>query len=421
MHVNNECTETYTNFMLQAETFYHVLSMTQTEEQFLSIIDTFVWSLTQVIDNLDILRTKILFPKNEKSKAAEVRLKVTITKPSFIHEIRILQYNFNNLMWEMLLAYENNTIEIIKEQSLPISLQNESFNIINNDIIKYVINDLSRSVVNRSEHFGFNRMTVFAEQNRSFNLHVIAIVCHGYYRNQDSEDTKGLSYSIKAILTYACFSISVVTLVFSIMMNRKFDLSSSIAGSNMENISISLIASNILFMIGSYTSQITYVCYTIGVFRHYLWLSVFSFMLISVLYIAKNLTSMKSGNKTIKQAGTLTRRVLTVTGLIIPLLFVAPAVILDQFNVADLSVGYGNSVCFPNIYPANLIFFTGPVVFSTVINCVVLFRVIFQVCLLRMEIRHLFKSSSFKDAKLFLRLVLLSGIFWFTGLLSWYF
>lgn len=420
MQVNNECTdlETYTNFRLTVETFYLVSSMTMTKEQFLSIIGTYIWSFTQVVENLDIHSTRILFPKKEKSKASEIRLEVMITKPSFIDEIRTVQYNVNNFMWKMVFAYENNTSVITKEQDLPTSLQNESLIIINNDIIKYTINNLNRNIIERSGHLDCNRMTVIAEQNTSLNLHVKDIVCHEYHIKKDLGDIKGLSYSIKAILTYACFSISIVALVFSATMNRKYKLSSTVAGSNMENLSISLIASNILFMIGSYASQITYVCYTIGVFLHYLWLSVFSFMMITVLYIAKNLTSMKSGNKTIKQAGTETRRVLTVIGLMIPLLFVAPAVILDQFNIANLSVGYGNSVCFPNIYPANLIFFTGPVVVSTVINCVVLFRVIFQVCLFRMEMRHLLKSSSFQDAKLFLRLAILSGIFWVTGLLS---
>ncbi|CAG2248668.1 unnamed protein product [Mytilus edulis] len=420
MQVNNECTdlETYTNFRLTVETFYLVSSMTMTKEQFLSIIGTYIWSFTQVVENLDIHSTRILFPKKEKSKASEIRLEVMITKPSFIDEIRTVQYNVNNFMWKMVFAYENNTSVITKEQDLPTSLQNESLIIINNDIIKYTIINLNRNIIERSGHLDCNRMTVIAEQNTSLNLHVKDIVCHEYHIKKDLGDIKGLSYSIKAILTYACFSISVVALVFSVTMNRKYKLSSTVAGSNMENLSISLIASNILFMIGSYASQITYVCYTIGVFLHYLWLSVFSFMMITVLYIAKNLTSMKSGNKTIKQAGTETRRVLTVIGLMIPLLFVAPVVILDQFNIANLSVGYGNSVCFPNIYPANLIFFTGPVVVSTVINCVVLFRVIFQVCLFRMEMRHLLKSSSFQDAKLFLRLAILSGIFWVTGLLS---
>lgn len=124
MQVNNECTdlETYTNFRLTVETFYLVSSMTMTKEQFLSIIGTYIWSFTQVIENLDIHSTRILFPKKEKSKASEIRLEVMITKPSFIDEIRTVQYNVNNFMWKMVFAYENNTSVITKEQDLPTSL-----------------------------------------------------------------------------------------------------------------------------------------------------------------------------------------------------------------------------------------------------------------------------------------------------------
>ncbi|CAG2189833.1 unnamed protein product [Mytilus edulis] len=330
-----------------------------------------------------------------------------------------MERNLNNLMLNMFLTYDNNTIELIKEQNLPLIMQNESFGRINDDVIEGIVKNLSRNSVNLSisEHFGCNKISVLAEPIELFNIQVIDIVCHEYHGNLDSNESGELS-SIKAILTYLCFSVSVVALVFSLIMSRKFDRSSSIAGSNTENISISLICSYVLFVIGGFLSKTTILCYTVSVILHYLWLSVFSFMLISVLYIAKNLTSMKSSNRTIKQKGTFTRRVLMVTALLIPVVFVVPAVILDQLNVANLSIGYGNSGCFPYRYPAFLIFLSGPVVLLTAIKFAVLFAVIIQLCLLQMESKHIIKSSNFRHAKLVLRFVLLSGTLMVMGFLS---
>jgi hypothetical protein len=41
-----------------------------------------------------------------------------------------------------------------------------------------------------------------------------------------------------------------------------------------------------------------------------------------------------------------------------------PAVFLDIHGAAYLSSGYGKQPCFPHIFPANLIFFSGPVLLS---------------------------------------------------------
>ncbi|VDI41753.1 Hypothetical predicted protein [Mytilus galloprovincialis] len=374
-----------------------------------------------MIEFVKVTRTAVRLPQGDTSNVAEVRLDVTITKPSFIHEIKSMEQNLSNLMWNMFLTYDNNTIEIIKEQNLPLTMQNESFGRIFRGLeIKNIVKDLSRNSVNlsKSEHIGCKRISVLAGQIELFKIQVMDIVCHEYFGQQDSNKSGDFTSSIKAILTYFCFSVSVVALVFSLILSRQFNISSSIAGSNMENISISLICANILFMIGSFITKPTILCYTVGIFLHYLWLSVFSFMWISVLYIAKNLTSMKSGNKTIKQTGTFTRRVLMVSALLIPVVFVVPAVILDQFDVENLSAGYGNPGCFPNRYPANIIFFSGPVVFCAVISYAILMRVIVKICLRHIKTKHIIQSSNFQHAKLFMRLVLLSGIFWVTGFLS---
>ena len=51
----------------------------------------------------------------------------------------------------------------------------------------------------------------------------------------------------------------------------------------------------------------------------------------------------------------------TALGLIMPLFLFIPSIFIDAFGPSFLSAGYGSYACFPNTYPANLIFFTGPV------------------------------------------------------------
>jgi hypothetical protein len=51
----------------------------------------------------------------------------------------------------------------------------------------------------------------------------------------------------------------------------------TIPGSNLENISISLLLFNCLFVFGVGASDIKEVCFVIGVILHHLWLSVFCY------------------------------------------------------------------------------------------------------------------------------------------------
>jgi hypothetical protein len=140
------------------------------------------------------------------------------------------------------------------------------------------------------------------------------------------------------------------------------------------------------------------VCYIIGVVLHYLLLSVFSFMTISVIYIMSSLLQMTSRGTRQEEDNSRRRRVITVIGLLLPILFVGPPVGIDQLGPDYLSSGCGKSVCFPNKYPANVIFFSGPVIFSLLINLVCLVQIIHHIiCRIRIEVRHVRKSSHYDD------------------------
>jgi hypothetical protein len=99
-------------------------------------------------------------------------------------------------------------------------------------------------------------------------------------------------------------------------------------------------------------------------------------------------------------------------------MFVCPAVLLDIYGDAYLSSGYGKQPCFPHIFPANLIFFSGPVLLSITINFLCLLRVIGHICILRHEIGNISMSPPFTHAKVYLRIFTLSGFLLITGIMA---
>lgn len=223
--------------------------------------------------------------------------------------------------------------------------------------------------------------------------------------------------TLSTVLTNACFAVSVVALIVLIVVQRKLCLIDNIPSSNIENISISLSLSNFIFIAGSAALEIRSLCYVIGITLHYLWLTVFTFMTISVIWISTTLTRIR-GRKMIN-SGTSKRKVmLTLMGLAIPIVCVGPAVIVDVFGPPGWSPGYADKVCFPNRYPANLVFFTGPIVIALTINLFCLIYIIGRVCAVRQEAANIRKLSPYKDAILYLRIVVISGVFWFTGIIA---
>jgi hypothetical protein len=223
---------------------------------------------------------------------------------------------------------------------------------------------------------------------------------------------------IRAVITNICFSVSIVSLLVLIVVYRKIGMTSTIPGSNLENISISLLLSNCLFMFGVGASDIKEVCFVIGAILHHLWLSVFCFMSMATLCIVINLTKLRSNGQNIHSNLKNRKRCLALGGFVVPCMFVCPAVLLDIYGDAYLSSGYGKQPCFPHIFPGNLIFFSGPVLLSITIIFVCLLRVIGHICILSHEIGNISMSTPFTHAKVYLRIFTLSGFHWTTGIMA---
>ena len=105
-------------------------------------------------------------------------------------------------------------------------------------------------------------------------------------------------------------------------------------------------------------------------------------------------------------------------GVVVPCMFVGPAVFLDIFGAAYLSSGYGKQPCLPHIFPANFLFFSGPVLLSIIINFICLLRVIGHICILSHDIGNISMFTPLTHAKVYLRIFALSGFLCITGIMT---
>ena len=180
---------------------------------------------------------------------------------------------------------------------------------------------------------------------------------------------KNPKLTVLSIITFVCCSFSSLSLIILIVANRCRNFHVEIPFSNLENVAVSLLLSNLLFMIdiGAIDNK-TLICYIVSISLHYLWLLVFSLTSFAVLHIVTTLLHLKERRFETRKCRK--RRLMTYIGLLTPKLFVGPAVAMDLYGPNYFSPGYAKSVCFPTQYPGNLIFFTGPVQVSIIVNTV---------------------------------------------------
>lgn len=228
-----------------------------------------------------------------------------------------------------------------------------------------------------------------------------------------SQNTDEITY-----ITYAGCSLSVITLSMSIFICRKYHIINTVHGSNLENLSISLILANILFLagVGAHDNQI--ICTILGIVLHYLWLTAFSFMSVAIIFLVKDIKKMSNQNHDQRRHSCGRNWSLTVLGLTLPMVLVAPAIVLQYLEIEQYSPNYGGSICFPTAFPANLIFVSGPIMVSVLTNTVCLFILIIYISRKDGQAKNLRKFNSFQQVEVYLRVSVITGIFWATGIIS---
>ncbi|VDH99335.1 Hypothetical predicted protein [Mytilus galloprovincialis] len=413
--------ETYTNTIIKMENVILKSDGTLLLNDIYQIVWIFGQSLQ--VKNIIVWSSHLVLGKENGTEVHILQLTLIVTKTVFDKELERIKTEINNNQWNLELTDMdlNRTLNIKKEKEdygSPV-VRNDDFpkQKVFFDIQKFMYkNVMLYNIAFQEQKKICQSIFINAVRNKS-QITIVDFKCQTISKRK-SKQHFNLFHQANTLLTYVCFSISAIALVVLIYVYRKFGLSESIPGSNLENVSVSILISNVLFMVGIGASDIEVVCYMIGVFLHYLWLSVFSFMSISSFYIAGNLIKLRSNGPNTKGGKRRRRRCLLLIGMVIPLLFVCPAVTLDNFDNKSLVAGYGKDMCFPNQYPANVIFFSGPVMFSLLGNFACLLAFIFKMCRLNLEIGPISKSPPYTNAIIYLRLMIISGILWIFSLVA---
>ena len=312
-----------------------------------------------------------------------------------ITDVNAQQSSVFNYLYEI---YDTDVSSIIQEYSLQSHIFLENFPCTNISIDSF-LND------SRHPHIlSINTVACEDEQNEMQQNHEPNLV------NEKDEYITYITY------TGTCFS--VISLICSVVVCRRSGLSTSIPGSNLENLSLALILANLLFLTGIGAKKYQNVCTVIGIVLHYLWLLVFSFMSISVIYFVYDVRRI-SISTTNKMCCVCAKHFLTIAGLLLPFVFVIPALFLEFiFPTTQFSPNYGGAICFPTAYPANLLFVSGPLMISVGLNliCITILTIYFNIK--EGEASKIREGNYSQQIGIFLRLSVISGLFWITGTLS---
>ncbi|CAG2202986.1 unnamed protein product [Mytilus edulis] len=421
---NNLCghLETYTNYQLEI-VYYMVTNENRTVGELLKIGLLSLWTLD--VTNFTLCTGKITLEANDSKQIVKVTSRFYILKKIFRNEIQEIENMFNERKIVIVLR-DNDTASIIifeNKKSIPEMVNssirfNRIFRVHRRKPLKDYLDQVQVYTPDTNDKFCNNyEMVVNIFPNDAFYIDSEKILCD--YITLSLRNSLVLNFTkFLAIITYVCFSVSIISLAIFIVFSRRNRFHNSIPGSNMENLSISLLLANIMFMFGIGASINPTVCYVVGIVLHYLWLVVFTFMTIVVAKIVSNLSHLKSHHSVTNEEVEQKRRFSTFVGLFIPLLIVVPGIIVDQFGSDYWSLGYGGSVCFPNHYPANVVFFSGPVVFAVGVDFICMIHSITQICRVRIATKYWHKLNIYQDAQIYLRIVFLSGVFWIVGILA---
>lgn len=374
------------------------------------ILLVMAWSFQRDIETLSMNVYRYLTYKSNKTHyVTPTKMQLKIIKKLNSIEMLKFETKLHNCLWFMRIKSSNRDdfeFSTFKLERLLIDNDTDYTSLDKNEEINVSIK------TNLSEQL-CDSYTIESEiEGKSADMIVTKVTC---WNELDQTLTSQNDFK-KNIITYTGMGVSILALTVYLTVHRKFGMHKTIPGSNVENLSIALLLSDILFMVGVGANDHYIVCYTVGVVLHYLWLSVFSFKSVALVYMCHNIRQMSANNA--HALGIKHKKAyLTVLGLLLPVIFVGPAVMLDLI-IPGVTLDYSGSICFPTGYPANLIFVSAPIGLSVLINVVSLICVAVVITKQSYETRHIRKSSSFKFIPVFVRISIVTGAFWVTGILG---
>jgi hypothetical protein len=410
--------DTYKHFPIRLY-FMLVSSVLMAKRQTLQLLLAFVWSLTEDVTLVEFTVTNTKKFDNT-SYSSDIKMLMSIDKEMDGNDMLNYEKNMKMYKWRNRISLAGG--QIIEVYTINIDMNYTTIGTwmyYNGEDSKSDLIKTNTSIQKDKNHHtfcGMNAMKCELSDLSEISVLVInSIECLDPIFDKTSPEFVG---NIRTIITYCGLGISILALLCSIVMYRITGMYESIPGGNVENLSISLLMSNVMFVVGIGNNDNHIICYVTGVALHYLWLSVFSFKSIALIHMCHNLGQLFINMALETRVKVSKRMPLTILGLVLPLVFVAPSLLFNYWDVSGFTLNYGGHVCFPTDYPANLVFVSAPIGLSVLVNISCFICIAGVITKRSLESCHIRKSSSFQHVSVFARISALTGIFWITGIVG---
>jgi len=346
------------------------------------------------------------------------------------NDINFLSKEINNLKWQYN-EYNNNSKQVTR-----LSTFNSSCNmsmLIMSRINMYTFNEgvdeliKIKSNLNKQSRFPntteycrnsqINTTLYTANDNETNDiLHFDSMVCFDNVRKTSTTSSAVDFDLVLVIATYCGLGLSNVCLLTAIFINKHFLPRFTTPGGNVENVMLSILLSQIIFMIGIGANDNKHVCFVMGVIVHYSIICVYVCMTLSVLHISKTFVSLVKNPARETQNIRKLRVKMTLLSCIIPSFIVVPCVIMDLFFYTTFSIGYTlGGTCFPTAFPANIIVVSGPILTCLLLNFVFVFAIMVSIFRLAANFRPWYNRL---HIPVLMKLFLFTGLPWLFGILS---
>lgn len=221
--------------------------------------------------------------------------------------------------------------------------------------------------------------------------------------------------NIQNISTFVTMGLSSIFLLVTFVIHKYLNLSMNTAGKVSEHLMISMFFSHVLFMFGFGANDYHVICFVIGVISHYVWLSCFSWMSTYTITLLRAMLKLKQNPNSHMTSHFSNYNYITGYGF--PLLIVLPSCVLDLCS--NYRVGYSDDVCFPSVWPLNLVVFIAPISVSMMMNVVALILAGRIISIYQRSIEDCSKSIKSRSYwPVYLRFFIFSGFSWSLGIIA---
>ena len=198
-------------------------------------------------------------------------------------------------------------------------------------------------------------------------------VCSFFERNGTRNRTEIITFlaydTAQIILSFIGCIISLVALFITFITFSMFSGLRTRAIKAITHLVIALFTAQFVFLLGAGSTDNTNICKFIAVLLHYLWLCTFTWSII----LAYNLNKTFSTNKPMSSNQDRNAPIMKylLFGWLLPLLVVAPGLVIDLCNCSTIPFQYGHDgVCWIYNQYANLVVFGCPLILCLLINFV---------------------------------------------------